>query len=597
MKKLATVPPHNHPEGGDLTLYEPHHEDHETGGGDAITAIAGEIITSGTIDGDRLPAISTTKKGAVPAVTAGATELLAKWLKDTGLFARIVQANCDGLKTTDTPQFAGLGVGVAGADNQINLKEAALIGPTAGPNIRFNLAALLLELLLGDVNIGDTPTQPGTGGAWSESYDSDRTAIMSLGTFEGALLAGSFGETDAKLFRLSGGSWAQVFTDATDYGFRDFAVHNRKFYACGGAGTARIYVSSDGASWALLSEVAANNGQTIHSHGGLLWLGVGMYQGQIHYSTDDGATWNLSLTPPASVYASNGLVSFNGDLYVASYESSGSKRTFIYKYDGASWSLVYTSANNVQVAFPNASYVWNGKLYFGCDGGRLIVTDDGVNFTLTADIAGSKTIYSFCEYNAKLIIGAGANLYETEDGSTWAGFSGSGDGGKYSLCIFGGHLYTGTSDSGKIRVYTDNTYVPAPSLTVFGHATVHGQFRPGDMAGTEGDVLLSGGADHASWLARGTTGQYIGGVTDGKPIYKTIPASDVSFSANSYTEAENVQDAIEEVQADCLTRAKVTIKTDTGDPASGESGEICVNAFDNTLKIYADGAWRQVATW
>jgi hypothetical protein len=51
------------------------------------------------------------------------------------------------------------------------------------------------------------------------------------------------------------------------------------------------------------------------------------------------------------------------------------------------------------------------------------------------------------------------------------------------------------------------------------------------------------------------------------------------------------------VQNDCLTRAKVTTKTDTGDPASGEEGEICINTFDNTVKIYADAAWRQLITW
>ena len=38
------------------------------------------------------------------------------------------------------------------------------------------------------------------------------------------------------------------------------------------------------------------------------------------------------------------------------------------------------------------------------------------------------------------------------------------------------------------------------------------------------------------------------------------------------------------------------VKTDTGDPASGLEGQHCINTFDNTLKMYAEGAWRSIAT-
>jgi hypothetical protein len=554
MKKMPLIPPHTHGDSIGDTTTAPHHADHETGGADALTAIAAEIVTSGTLDGDRLPAISTTKKGAVPAVTAGATELLAKWLKDTGLFARIVQANCDGLKTTDTPQFAGLGVGVAGAEDAIELIEGATIGDASGAQIKYNKAAELIEVLDADLNVGDTPTQPGTGGTWETSYDSDRTAIYSFGQFNGALLAGSYGDLNAKIFRFYAGSWAQVYVDANEYGYCAIVPHVGKVYTCGGYGTGRIYESADGITWALKSTIAANNIETMLSHNGLLWIGLRMYGGTIHYSTDNGATWNLSLTPEATTYASRGLITFNNDLYVACYEASGSIRTFIYKHNGSTWSLVYTSANNVT---PYCSYVWNGKLYFGCDGGRILSTSNGADFTLSADVTGSGNVYALYEYNAKLLAGSSSDIYETVDGTTWTVFHDDA-GNIYALSVFGGTLYSGTSDAGKIKVYTDNTYIPAPNGKIYGHLTVHGQFRPGDMAGVEGDILLSGGAAHGSWLARGTTGQYVGGVTDGKPIYKAIPASDVTFDPNSYTEATDVQAAIEEVQAD-FTRLRTSV--------------------------------------
>jgi hypothetical protein len=43
----------------------------------------------------------------------------------------------------------------------------------------------------------------------------------------------------------------------------------------------------------------------------------------------------------------------------------------------------------------------------------------------------------------------------------------------------------------------------------------------------------------------------------------------------------------------CLT----SIKTDTGHPATAVEGMIEINTFDNKVYLYADAAWRQLATW
>ena len=43
----------------------------------------------------------------------------------------------------------------------------------------------------------------------------------------------------------------------------------------------------------------------------------------------------------------------------------------------------------------------------------------------------------------------------------------------------------------------------------------------------------------------------------------------------------------------------VATKTTTGDAAAptGDEPTFQINTFDNTFKVYADGAWRQLATW
>lgn len=40
----------------------------------------------------------------------------------------------------------------------------------------------------------------------------------------------------------------------------------------------------------------------------------------------------------------------------------------------------------------------------------------------------------------------------------------------------------------------------------------------------------------------------------------------------------------------------ITTKITTGDP-TGREGLMVINTFDNTFKIYADGAWRTLTTW
>lgn len=38
------------------------------------------------------------------------------------------------------------------------------------------------------------------------------------------------------------------------------------------------------------------------------------------------------------------------------------------------------------------------------------------------------------------------------------------------------------------------------------------------------------------------------------------------------------------------------VKTTTGDP-TGVEGLVYANTFDNKIRVYADGVWRDLATW
>lgn len=50
------------------------------------------------------------------------------------------------------------------------------------------------------------------------------------------------------------------------------------------------------------------------------------------------------------------------------------------------------------------------------------------------------------------------------------------------------------------------------------------------------------------------------------------------------------------VELETVQQDYVTIKKSAGDP-TGREGLRVINTVDNTYKIYADGAWRTIASW
>jgi hypothetical protein len=51
-----------------------------------------------------------------------------------------------------------------------------------------------------------------------------------------------------------------------------------------------------------------------------------------------------------------------------------------------------------------------------------------------------------------------------------------------------------------------------------------------------------------------------------------------------------------ESEAVALVVAGVQIKGTTGDP-TGHEGKMCINTYDNNLRVYAEGGWRHLVTW
>lgn len=43
--------------------------------------------------------------------------------------------------------------------------------------------------------------------------------------------------------------------------------------------------------------------------------------------------------------------------------------------------------------------------------------------------------------------------------------------------------------------------------------------------------------------------------------------------------------------------ATIIFKSDNASDPTGAEGVMCINTVNNTIKMYADGAWRQLANW
>ncbi|MBU2527716.1 MAG: hypothetical protein KKC03_14055 [Bacteroidetes bacterium] len=474
--------------------------------------MAAEIITTGTFDGDRLPAISTTKKGAVPATGAPA----GHFLKDTtGLFEHIVQADVSGLEVAATPQFAGLGIKTAGGDNRINLIEGAIVGVAAGPYQKYNAAAKLYEMLSGDVNIGNTPTQPGTGGTWSMVYDSDTSIIYKLLEFNGDLYAaGGNG-----VYRRSAGTWARVLTVGSAY-CHTLCVFNLQLYAFF-RDSSYIYRTSNGTDWTNVTPV----GSPTSISASIVWNGVFYVSapwGEVWYTTN-GTSWTQTMAQADSMLWGRGFAVLGSNLYVA---MDGATTGAIYKFNGTTWTRVLLITSNYGF---QAICVWNNKLYAGTAYGDIYSSANGTDWSAPVALPAVGNTREFIEYNGKLLANSTDKVYETSDGLTWTLFYDSPETSAYCFALYGTVLFLGTSADGKIYAYTDATYIPAPNLRVFGHSTLWGQFRPGDAPGIKGSLLMSDVPSYNKWLAPGVAKTYIAApaVAGNDPVYQVIPATDL----------------------------------------------------------------------
>ncbi|KKN26531.1 hypothetical protein LCGC14_0873580 [marine sediment metagenome] len=71
----------------------------------------------------------------------------------------------------------------------------------------------------------------------------------------------------------------------------------------------------------------------------------------------------------------------------------------------------------------------------------------------------------------------------------------------------------------------------------------------------------------------------------------------VTLDVSGLTTATTRTWTVPDLDGTVTVEGVIPVKTDTGDPGSPTEGQIYVNTFDNKARVWADGAWRDLATW
>ena len=127
--------------------------------------------------------------------------------------------------------------------------------------------------------------------------------------------------------------------------------------------------------------------------------------------------------------------------------------------------------------------------------------------------------------------------------------------------------------------------------------------------GNGGDITLTTGAGSECEVGTGgdggdielTTGEGGDSVEGGDGDYGNIilakNGGNVGIGTTSPSKLLDVNGDADVGGTLTMDKLILPVKTTTGDPASPVAGQIYVNTYDNKVRVYADGAWRDLATW
>jgi hypothetical protein len=269
------------------------------------------------------------------------------------------------------------------------------------------------------------------------------------------------------------------------------------------------------------------------------------------------------------------IVLYSGSFYTQFYYNSTDTAVYFQTVNGTSADLVFRS--------------FGGKWYLGFDGATGNITlgngSAGVDYALTFNGETNDGTITWMEDEAAFNFDSSIGIactplarLEVEDGATAASMLvkiTQDDANVYGLVI--GNDAFSTTDTHGLKFQVDDS----------GNALV---------TWTAGDFTIGPDADPDALKLDSNEDLYL---TAGSLV---LPASEyVNFGGAQgsggygfYCNSGDMQ--VKDSGESWYRVSRFTIKEDTGDP-SGVEGLLCINTVDNNVKMYADGGWRQLASW
>jgi hypothetical protein len=266
---------------------------------------------------------------------------------------------------------------------------------------------------------------------------------------------------------------------------------------------------------------------------------------------------------------------------------------------GAVTAEIYMSTSGS--GFVNENKFWGGSLYPG-SGGISIITAIASNenkFVGTAFGGGNPYDFTVKEYGLNVFDecrweGAGFGIWIDNGVSQWDYLTRLNC--NFWLCPKPFIVI----NSGRARVH-DSGHTGKMAADTSGSSTVDADSASGqkvlNVAATTnfnvGDsVLINSGGAREEWNEIASIQAGVS-LTLQNNLRYTHLATDADAVAGKGLGCSPGRTAKSQIQAS----PGVVIKADTGDPAYSYDGMICINTYDNNIKMYGDSGWRQLVTW
>ena len=234
------------------------------------------------------------------------------------------------------------------------------------------------------------------------------------------------------------------------------------------------------------------------------------------------------------------------------------------------------------------------------EGGKLSDLDISGNLTMATGgvvrTAASGQRLEFTNTDANRISFYSGDSEETQEGRIVVGISGSGDTRTLQATLASPVLNVDDFAAVIVARSASDDSTTIPGIVIGASAGGGADSGPTPEFRIQNSIqLISDGTFHTINL--GSTSDLVLGMGTNSDDGFFSPGDGEVAMAIGASEMWSTTSTRVDFDTGTLSFMRIPVKTDTGDPSSPANGDMYVNTSDNTVRVFADSAWRDLATW